>query len=733
MAKIATPRAVLFVNGDIAGRVAAVSATGHALAVALARDTTRWFTLDVGGAGVVCETLRVHANGNRDVALVASASQAFEDSPDDLMPLACVANLPLSAARAIIAFLGNQTNDSSFRNRNRNLPFALELLNAEKNARQSLSNSSHYPRVLNIDAVECLRILPPWPLRVHPASSPNPLAPVPQQQHLQQQLQQQQHHINLNHQLQQRRQSAPFSVPSQPQPHQQLQLQQQLQLPEQSLARKLSLQHPQLAQMPQTDRQQQHQQHFYNHNLFNQDPKTSSSQLLLPPSAATTLASNPILGTSPTTPPFTNPNAAIAITAADLLPAPAVQFQETGSSKSVYMATVNIAAAQTTTSFGSGHVNYTVVNSRKRARGSDASSSSSINAVESLDTTIHTSGFNGSSSGSGGGGGRIAATTMIAGIDETGANSNGGKKRREVGAGSGRKSGVSSGKTAARVAAAAAAAAAAVSAGNSSANGNISGGGVNNSELGEVDVGGRAQMFVPPQSHQRTLLSVASGATVSSISVDSLMDSAGEGFDETVAETRNTAKTTNLTTAISANTAAIRREDDNEEGGVGEEDGDEDNEEEEVAVDYEEDDEEDEVERGEIMREDNEEEGDDEEEEVETGNQSVALPPPLVTITAVTATTMKGNSSSRRENRKNQRAKSVKNSNSISGNNASEITSGGLEMNDSDAFMVKQADDSGPKRRCASCGATTTPMWRKGPQGAATLCNACGVKWRKKA
>jgi len=32
-------------------------------------------------------------------------------------------------------------------------------------------------------------------------------------------------------------------------------------------------------------------------------------------------------------------------------------------------------------------------------------------------------------------------------------------------------------------------------------------------------------------------------------------------------------------------------------------------------------------------------------------------------------------------------------------------------------------------RRCYECGATKTPMWRTGPAGASSLCNACGVRW----
>ncbi|KAI8371094.1 hypothetical protein BD560DRAFT_396068 [Blakeslea trispora] len=33
---------------------------------------------------------------------------------------------------------------------------------------------------------------------------------------------------------------------------------------------------------------------------------------------------------------------------------------------------------------------------------------------------------------------------------------------------------------------------------------------------------------------------------------------------------------------------------------------------------------------------------------------------------------------------------------------------------------------------CADCGTTSSPEWRKGPQGPKTLCNACGLRWAKK-
>ncbi|GES79824.1 white collar-2 [Rhizophagus clarus] len=34
---------------------------------------------------------------------------------------------------------------------------------------------------------------------------------------------------------------------------------------------------------------------------------------------------------------------------------------------------------------------------------------------------------------------------------------------------------------------------------------------------------------------------------------------------------------------------------------------------------------------------------------------------------------------------------------------------------------------------CTDCGTVESPEWRKGPQGPKTLCNACGLRWAKKA
>ncbi|KAG0255627.1 hypothetical protein DFQ27_006170 [Actinomortierella ambigua] len=49
----------------------------------------------------------------------------------------------------------------------------------------------------------------------------------------------------------------------------------------------------------------------------------------------------------------------------------------------------------------------------------------------------------------------------------------------------------------------------------------------------------------------------------------------------------------------------------------------------------------------------------------------------------------------------------------------------------SPGVMTSNSASSVPlAKRCVYCGCTTTPMWRRGPAGPSTLCNACGVKWK---
>uniref|UniRef100_A0A7N0UEX7 GATA-type domain-containing protein n=2 Tax=Kalanchoe fedtschenkoi TaxID=63787 RepID=A0A7N0UEX7_KALFE len=40
--------------------------------------------------------------------------------------------------------------------------------------------------------------------------------------------------------------------------------------------------------------------------------------------------------------------------------------------------------------------------------------------------------------------------------------------------------------------------------------------------------------------------------------------------------------------------------------------------------------------------------------------------------------------------------------------------------------------DTESKKCCAMCGTAKTPLWRSGPAGPKSLCNACGIKHRKR-
>ncbi|KAI9259436.1 hypothetical protein BDA99DRAFT_92887 [Phascolomyces articulosus] len=75
------------------------------------------------------------------------------------------------------------------------------------------------------------------------------------------------------------------------------------------------------------------------------------------------------------------------------------------------------------------------------------------------------------------------------------------------------------------------------------------------------------------------------------------------------------------------------------------------------------------------------------------------------------------NHSSSNKSAKNNTTNSSNSSNS--NNNNGNTTSKG--RNNSNGGAVK---------KCLYCGSKSTPMWRRGPQGAGTLCNACGVKWK---
>ncbi|CAK9187498.1 unnamed protein product [Ilex paraguariensis] len=42
------------------------------------------------------------------------------------------------------------------------------------------------------------------------------------------------------------------------------------------------------------------------------------------------------------------------------------------------------------------------------------------------------------------------------------------------------------------------------------------------------------------------------------------------------------------------------------------------------------------------------------------------------------------------------------------------------------------SSDGNQFKTCAECGTSKTPLWRGGPAGPKSLCNACGIKSRKK-
>ncbi|GJN15254.1 hypothetical protein PR202_gb02150 [Eleusine coracana subsp. coracana] len=47
------------------------------------------------------------------------------------------------------------------------------------------------------------------------------------------------------------------------------------------------------------------------------------------------------------------------------------------------------------------------------------------------------------------------------------------------------------------------------------------------------------------------------------------------------------------------------------------------------------------------------------------------------------------------------------------------------------ASSCKEPGGLPARRRCANCDTTSTPLWRNGPQGPKSLCNACGIRYKK--
>ncbi|KAJ3236127.1 hypothetical protein HDU81_011162 [Chytriomyces hyalinus] len=64
---------------------------------------------------------------------------------------------------------------------------------------------------------------------------------------------------------------------------------------------------------------------------------------------------------------------------------------------------------------------------------------------------------------------------------------------------------------------------------------------------------------------------------------------------------------------------------------------------------------------------------------------------------------------------------------------SSSSSAASLQADLSDGEVVATEEEAlVDKKKCAYCQTSVTPMWRRGPGGAGTLCNACGMKWAKK-
>ncbi|KAI3693800.1 hypothetical protein L1987_76752 [Smallanthus sonchifolius] len=46
--------------------------------------------------------------------------------------------------------------------------------------------------------------------------------------------------------------------------------------------------------------------------------------------------------------------------------------------------------------------------------------------------------------------------------------------------------------------------------------------------------------------------------------------------------------------------------------------------------------------------------------------------------------------------------------------------------------VEEETESSNEKKCCTDCRTTRTPLWRGGPAGPKSLCNACGIKYNKK-
>ncbi|XP_010548965.1 PREDICTED: GATA transcription factor 17-like [Tarenaya hassleriana] len=59
-------------------------------------------------------------------------------------------------------------------------------------------------------------------------------------------------------------------------------------------------------------------------------------------------------------------------------------------------------------------------------------------------------------------------------------------------------------------------------------------------------------------------------------------------------------------------------------------------------------------------------------------------------------------------------------------------SAGDLSEEDSENCSSSNSNGVDTKKTCVDCGTSKTPLWRGGPAGPKSLCNACGIKSRKK-
>ncbi|KAG8079196.1 hypothetical protein GUJ93_ZPchr0007g4982 [Zizania palustris] len=55
-----------------------------------------------------------------------------------------------------------------------------------------------------------------------------------------------------------------------------------------------------------------------------------------------------------------------------------------------------------------------------------------------------------------------------------------------------------------------------------------------------------------------------------------------------------------------------------------------------------------------------------------------------------------------------------------------------MDSGSSSVDKVDPVDDCTAPKACADCHTTETPLWRGGPGGPKSLCNACGIRYRKR-